>query len=480
MYDAFAADLEKANAHEAEAQKSFEELIATKKQEQATLQATLQKQETDQAEKTKNLNDSQILKDDTINQLNADEAFFAESKDACSTKAKEWSMRTRLRTEELNGMTQAINILSSGNAKKTFQNATTTFLQLASVRRHQDASSKAKAKAYGVLKRLASEYKSLKVARIAALVQMGGHFDKVIAMIDQMMVLLRKEEAADIVHRDLCENSENANKNELADIENAIQKTDAMIKRYENSKKDKATEITDLEGDADAGTGIAGTKKSMADMLDMRNKESKQFKQALKDDTDAVGLIKQAITFLSKFYKDNNIPLGLMQQEPEYTKNPDKAPQTSWSGSNYGGRKSESGGILAILAMLAEDLEKEMAEGRADDADAQQKYLEQSGALQDALDAQEATKAGLEAEHAALVEKIAAANEFKTGKKGDQDAGDDTKTALATDCSWVQTHFKTRQDKRKDEMDGLVDAKSFLSGATPLAPLSEDRPFTLE
>merc|ERR1719269_19481 len=51
MYDAFTADLEKDNAAEAESQKSFEELMATKKMERETLEHTLQKQETDLAAK---------------------------------------------------------------------------------------------------------------------------------------------------------------------------------------------------------------------------------------------------------------------------------------------------------------------------------------------------------------------------------------------------------------------------------------------
>merc|ERR1719337_55810 len=41
MYDAFTADLEKANADEAGQQKAFEALMATKQRELATLQATL-------------------------------------------------------------------------------------------------------------------------------------------------------------------------------------------------------------------------------------------------------------------------------------------------------------------------------------------------------------------------------------------------------------------------------------------------------
>merc|ERR1719301_107296 len=78
MYDAFTADLEKDNAAEAESQKSFEALMATKKQELETLQATLQAQESDHAAKNKQLKESQVLKDDTTEQLNADEAFFSD------------------------------------------------------------------------------------------------------------------------------------------------------------------------------------------------------------------------------------------------------------------------------------------------------------------------------------------------------------------------------------------------------------------
>merc|ERR1719254_143413 len=110
-----------------------------------------------------------------------------------------------------------------------------------------------------------------------------------------------------------------------------------------------------------------------------------------------------------RFYKDNKIPLGLAQkgrQAPEYSEDIDKAPETTWSGADYGGRKSETGGILAILEMLVEDLEKEMAEGRADDADAQEKYLEQNGALQESLDAQEEAKANTETELGDLEEKM--------------------------------------------------------------------------
>merc|ERR1719464_749988 len=87
MYDAFAADLEKANAEEAEQQNAHEELIDTKQMELKTLQATLQKQTLEEASKTDELSKSTSLRDDTRLQLEADEEFFAITTDACRVKA---------------------------------------------------------------------------------------------------------------------------------------------------------------------------------------------------------------------------------------------------------------------------------------------------------------------------------------------------------------------------------------------------------
>merc|ERR550537_1837502 len=160
-----------------------------------------------------------------------------------------------------------------------------------------------------------------------------------------------------------------------------------------NTKKELEDEIGGLEKE------IAATKKDQKELLDFRNKDEADFRQALKDDADAVALLKKAIVALSEFYTRNKMPVPqLLQKAPEYTQDEDKAPETSWSGSDYGGRKSESGGIIAILEMLAEDTEKEMKEGRADNADAQEKYLKQNGALQDTLDSQEETKTSTETE----------------------------------------------------------------------------------
>merc|ERR1719262_1920223 len=121
MYDSFTANLEKANAEEADKQKMFEELMATKLQEHATLTATLEAKTKENADAEKQLADDKVLLEETKVQLKADEKFFDETKASCKAKAAEWAERTRLRTEELHGMEKAVAILEGG--AETFEAA---------------------------------------------------------------------------------------------------------------------------------------------------------------------------------------------------------------------------------------------------------------------------------------------------------------------------------------------------------------------
>ena len=167
------------------------------------------------ASKQKQEAQTQQLRDDEQAQLAADETFFAETKAACQSKATQWAERTRLRTEELQGMRKAIDILTSQSAQKTFVNATTTLLQVSSVGAHHRGQ-EARTNAISRLQSIVQKYHSLRLAKVAVTLQTGGHFDKVIVAIDQMMGVLRKEEQDDIAHRDRCQVSTGKNTNDMA------------------------------------------------------------------------------------------------------------------------------------------------------------------------------------------------------------------------------------------------------------------------
>jgi len=330
------------------------------------------------------------------------------------------------------------------------------------------AHSGARDKAYGRLRTLAKKSKSLNLARIAAEVKTGGQFDKVVSMIDKMVELLRKEEQEDIVHRDRCQNSGNKNKYEREDIAGAIDKAEKELARMTDVETQMSTQLGALEED------IKTTQGEMAQRLQMRNEESTDFKAALKDDAEAVGLLGEAIVSLSQFYKSNKIPIELAQEEPEYTVDPDKAPETTFQGGDYGGRKQESKGVIAILSMLKEDLEKDIQSGREQDAAGQKKYESDRKAMQDTLDAQSALKIQSEKDLAEHQAKIADKQEFVNLGTTDLDAAKEMQATLEHDCEWVGTHFDTRREKRKTEIDGLVEAKNILSGAESEEDFSDD------
>jgi hypothetical protein len=455
MYDSFTSDIEKDNAEEADAQKAFEALMATKKQEQETLELTLSKQETDSAHKTKELADSKVSRDNTEAQVEADETFFEETKQGCKDKAGEWSERSRLRTEELTGITKAIEILSSDDAKATFDSSATTFLQTIS-------KSEARAQrqnAYTKLSKLATTYHNLNLINLAVAVQSGGHFDKIMVMIDDMVAKLRKEEAEDIAHRDRCEAAKNKNGNDKADLDAGIEKAEAKLTRLGDKEDELKEAIESLEN------SLSKTKSDMDEMLEMRNEEVEAFKKALKDDADAVSLLNEAIEALSKYYKKNKLPIGLVQKhkEPEYAQDENKPPETSFSGSDA--RRGESHGIVSILTMIKEDTENEMKTARKDDDEAEAGYLKSLSALKATFRADEASKVELEKELSDTEQAIADIEEAKGASAADLAEEEKLEASINKDCAWVESHFDSRREKRKAEIEGLQEAKNFLAGA---------------
>jgi len=456
MYEAFTRDLESDNAAEGESQKNYEELMNTKRMELATLQATLGQQQADTSRKSLERDLSSESLDETKAQLAADEKFFDTTKAGCKVKARQWSIRSGLRTEELTGVTTAINILTSPEASKVFHNSTTTFVQVKSVTHN---SGELRLGATNMLSRLAQRFNNFGIAELAVQVQSGGHFDKVIAAIDKMIAALRKEEQEDIDHRDRCQRAEDKNANDITDLGSHISKAETSINSLNADASKLQKDINNLK------LQILKSQGDMKTALDLRNDAVADSKQALKDDVEAIALLDRTIVALSRFYKNNRISMSLVQNSPNYTVDPDKAPETTWANENYGGRSEETHGIVEIIRMIREDIEKEIKTSREDDAASQAQYEKERAELQDGLDSQMARKNTAERELGEVEQATRDKTKFKTAKGKDLQAEQELEQAIDKDCAWVASHFESRRTKRKAEIDGLIDAKGYLAGA---------------
>merc|ERR1719316_1991744 len=467
MYDAMTSDLETKNADQAIKQKQFEELTATKNAELATLQATLSKKKETLGEDTKTMTDAAVERDETQAQLDADEKFFEETKSACKSKADDWAERSRLRTEELAGINKAIEILTSDEAMATFGRATSMLLQSS---QKGSAKSPSKDKAYHALKGVARKHHSLRMAAMAAMVQTAteGHFDVVIGSVDKMIAELRQEEQDDIDLRDYCQDEENKVENEIEDLQHKATNIQGLIDRLNAKKKEIQADIKQTE------TDIAATEDAMAEALSTRNSENEDFKAALKDDMDAVALPASAVDALTAFYKNNKLPLGLLakKEDPEYAVDPDKAPEAP--SADYGGRSSEGGGIVSIMGYIKEDLENEIGTSKKAEAASQKEFEEQRAAATQVLNDLKSKKTSLEGFEAETDEKIADATEDKESTLTMKENKEKYRESLKPKCDWMKGAFDTRREKRRQEMDGLLQAKASLAGAAAGAFLQKN------
>merc|ERR1719261_535959 len=471
MYDTFTADLERITEDEASAQKAFEDLMATKAKELATLKATLEKKEAAKAEAEKMLADAAQELADTTAQMKEDTKFFDEMTVACKAKADEWGERSRLRTEEIAGINKALEVLTSDEARALFNKAIKpgieTFIQL-----DEQTENSPRIKAFKALKRQATKSHSLRLAALAATVRSAGQFDVVIAEIDKMIKVLKDEEAEDVDQRDWCKETTFEKENEKSRYEYKIEKTEAKIVKLTEKKEELEAAI--IETDAQ----ILTTHEDLAEMEATRTEENGQFKQAKSDDEAAIELLGQAIEHLSAYYKNNKIEMGPIQgsvkgllQEPEFDVSPDQAPDATFSGK--GSRKNESKGIISILTMIKEDLEEEIANGIKAEEMSQQEYAKAKAAALKLIATLEEKKTNLEEAKAETDVKIGDAETLQEETEKLLKAKEEELKEMKPNCDWIMKAFETRREKRKAEMEGLLQAKSYLSGAAPPAMLLE-------
>jgi len=435
LYDSLAAELEKDNAGEADKQKGFEEFMQLKEAELNTLQKTLQNQVTDRARKAKLNAESKNRRDLTKEQVEADEDFFEKTKDSCRTTAENWAEQLRLRTEFLQGINQAIAILTAPDATATFMNASLTFIQLPAARQ-------ARAGPH------APQPDSV-LAQVAAKAKEGGHFDKVIVMINHLIERIRKEEQDDIAHRDRCQNSVGKNTQDIADLEHGQLRAQGQITRMKDAETDLLGQLAQLEQD------IEVTEHEMNKRLQLRNEEQEEFTQALLDDANAIALLQAAIVSLTKFYKQNGFPMTLVQKSTKLDPN----------FVTYSEQSDQAGRIVSVLQMLVDDLKMEIKTGRQDDAKAEAQYKADRKALATVLRKQKESQVAANAELADVQAKIIATTNSKADGAANLAEENNLKDTLSNDCSWVKTHFASRRAKRKAELQGLAEAKALLAGA---------------
>jgi len=430
---------------------------------------------------------------DTTHCMADDKKFLADMDDICAKKKAEWAIRQKTRSEELAALADTIRILNDDDSlelfKKTLPSA--SLLQV-SVR---NAEIRRQAEGALAVSRGRGKARDYRVGLIMMALKGGKvSFDKVIKMVDDMIKLLGEEQTDDDAKKMYCEKQIDKTEDELkelnheeADLEKAVADTKEMI----------AT-LTD-EIDA-LVKGIKELDKQVAEATVTRKEEHEDFVEGLAANHAAKDILAIAKNRLAKFYDPkmykappkrelteaeritvNNggtlaptaAPGGIagtgvtvLSQVKEHSDdtNSQGPPPETWEG-DYQKKDQASSGVMAMIAELEAELDKEIQEATVDEKDAQAEYEEfiSDSATKRAEDSKSAEdKAAAKAQGEVDLQKME--EELKATMTEAMTKAESLKD-LHMACDWLLSNYGTRKEARTGEVESLKKAKAVLAGA---------------
>merc|ERR1712032_394472 len=238
--------------------------------------------------------------------------------------------------------------------------------------------------------------------------------------------------------------------------------------------------------------GIAALDKAVAEATADRKEENAAYKELMAQDSAAKEVLGFAKNRLNKFYNPKLYkapPKRVLSEEDRITVNmggtlePTAPPggiadtgvtvfaqikvheaQPEAPGA-YTKKSAESNGVIAMIDLLVADLNKEMAEAKTAESDAQADY---EADMKDAAETRRSDAKALTDKQAALA---AAEGDLQAAK---DDHAAHTKELMAVlraieslhgECDWLLKYFDVRKEARAGEIDALNNAKAVLSGA---------------
>jgi hypothetical protein len=308
-------------------------------------------------------------------------------------------------------------------------------------------------------------------ARLQGKADLNGavDFTAIVKMVEEMIEVLGKQQAADTQHKEWCEGELDKNAAESQKASETVASLGASIAQTSDEIATEADDIAALQ------SGIAALDKDVATATEMRKTEHAEYLETVQLTEAAIQLIGKAKNRLQKFYNPalHKNPEPAPEEEEAAAASflqvvahvaPPEAPET-FSGP-YEKKGQKSGGVMALMDMLTHELESTLQEAQHDEKTAQTEYVElmtdsQKQRQQDseAVTDKSAAKATLEGNLVNLKESKA----MTLKQMEDINAYN---VEVHGSCDFILQNFKLREEARTNEVEGLKNAKAVLAGAS--------------
>merc|ERR1719478_560561 len=351
------ADLKESESTEAESKSSYESLMTSKT---AEIQAAGKAVESKTARSGTVAVETVQAKADlesTTKAVAEDKDFKANLAKNCATKQKEWDERCKLRAQEVEAISETIELLNSDDALELFKKtmpsaaAAASFIQTAATTRSQSR------RATALIKNAMSSDKAHTANRHLMLMSLrsGVHgFEKVVGMVDGMVGVLEGEQKQDDEQDVWCLSELDKAKEEAKATGVDIGDLGAAISEQRDAIATTASEIEGLQA------GLAALDKSVADATEQRKKEHEDSVSEAAMNQATVELIGMAKNRMNKFYNPTQYKEAPATEEEAFfaqvtvrSRQPGPAPETF---GEY--KKSESSsGVIAMMDDMIREVE---------------------------------------------------------------------------------------------------------------------------
>merc|ERR1719182_1128518 len=343
------------------------------------IQASTKSKETKEevlGEKGQELSNTQSDLKEAQDALLADTTVLTETTTTCKKRADEYEQHQTTRAGETEAMQQAIEILEKVTGVRTPEDKgiTPTFVQLKSIRRHNDP----RAAVAAVLRKAGSSKSAVALSKLADKIEkLGGQqmpgsqvFDQIKNMIQKMIFHLMDEQKNEDEHKHWCDKE--------------ITNTELMIKEKTEKSNDADSTITQLaekiqslkNGIEENQNFVAETEDEITSRTEDRAADKKENEATIKDAEDAQTAIANAIAVLETFYKESGevakeaweafaqtkAVSHRMEPEPEL-----------WAEEEYTGTEGGAG-VIGMLKNCAADFAKMESQARADETAHQDEF----------------------------------------------------------------------------------------------------------
>jgi len=444
MNDDFHADLKALQDEMAKEQGTYEELMASKKEEIKASEATKESKRQQRVEKRQSMMEMGFEIKSIEKAIGTSGDFLKLVEEKCGATDQEWTERTATRKEEIASVAKAIDILTTEAAKKSFGKTYTNFLQ-------KEVADERFRRASQALERAAAVRGDRRLSQLAKAAEVKG-MEKVLKAIDGMKVALKKEQQDEVEQRDFCIKSFNENKVKTEKMTDLKGQHNAKLDMLADKLKTTAAAVSVATGKIDAAN------KELEKAAKDHEDELADFKTTLSDQNTTKVMLNEALDSLKAFYVEKPKAKKSLLQKPSE----DTVPEGF---KDY--QKSSSGNAVTQL------LQQVILDTKAMEAETTRAMKSSEKQFAKLTDATSADIAALNGELESLAKVKASAQEAVVAQKADLKGTKKELADLALDeanlhetCDFVLKNFELRQTARNEEVEGLMKAKSYLRGAS--------------